>query len=109
MKDIKLIRIKELYSFPENPFHVEDDIGMEMLLESIKEYGIMSPIIVRPDGNCYEIVSGHRRVYACEKAGIEEVPVGERKSKFLYSNPATPGFWDGNDSKIRIYSYNRRQ
>lgn len=64
MKELKHIRIKDLHSFQENPFHIEDDIGMEMLLESIKEYGIMSPIIVRPDRNSYEIVSGHRRIYA---------------------------------------------
>ena len=67
MKEIKSIRLKDLHSFPENPFHVEDDVGMDMLVESIKEYGVMSPIIVRPDGDGYEIVSGHR---CCRRSSL---------------------------------------
>ena len=71
-----LVKIKDLYEFKENPYNVRDDEEMEELTESIKQYGIIEPLIVRErkEGG-YEIISGHRRKYACEKAGIEQVPV----------------------------------
>ena len=59
----------------DNPFQVRDDEGMELLVQSIKEFGVMTPVVVRPvkEGG-YEIVSGHRRIHACRRAGIEEIP-----------------------------------
>lgn len=54
---------------------MRDDEEMQNLIDSIKEYGVLTPISARPIGeNRYEIVSGHRRVYACKLAGIEKIP-----------------------------------
>lgn len=72
----QIIEINKLHPFPENPFRVVDDTEMEMLIDSIKENGVLTPLIVRPDDNGgYEIISGHRRFFACKKAGLETVPV----------------------------------
>ncbi len=70
------IEIERLRDFKEHPFHVKDDKEMSLLKESIKNYGILSPLIVRPvlDG-VYEIVSGHRRKYAAQQLGYYKVPV----------------------------------
>lgn len=75
MNEIKNIKISDLISAPDNPFKVTLDAEMERLIESIAETGIIAPIIARPTENGkYEIVSGHRRKYACEYLGIEIVP-----------------------------------
>ena len=67
------IPIKQLHSFQDHPFRVEPD---EKLLESVKEYGVLSPILVRKKAdNSYEIISGHRRTAAAKQVGIEKVPV----------------------------------
>ncbi len=73
---IKIIPINELKPFEAQPFKVIVDESMAELAESIKDVGVLSPIIARPhkDGG-YEILSGHRRVKACELGGITEVPV----------------------------------
>ena len=65
-----------LYPFPDNPFHVVEDETLSELAESIKEFGIVTPIITRPkeDGNGYEVIAGQRRVRASELAGINTVP-----------------------------------
>ena len=75
-EQVRSIPISELYPFKDHPFSVVDDKRMEEMVESVKEYGVMSPIIARPrkDGG-YEIISGHNRVEACERAGIETVRV----------------------------------
>ena len=73
----KNISIEKLRSFENHPYKVQDNEEMECLAESIKQNGVVSPIIVRPLENTtdeYEIISGHRRVMACRKAGITEVP-----------------------------------
>ena len=73
----KIIAIDKLRAFENHPYKVQDNEEMEALAESIKEHGIVSPVIVRPLENTtdeYEIISGHRRVMASRKAGIEEVP-----------------------------------
>lgn len=76
VEQIQEISITELYPFKNHPFSVVDDKRMEEMVESIKEFGIMVPVIARPlDGGGYEIVSGHRRKRACELAGIETLPV----------------------------------
>lgn len=75
-QDFTVLKITDLYPFPDNPFRVvEDDMLME-LSESIKEFGMVTPIITRPkeDGNGYEIIAGQRRVRASELAGIDTVP-----------------------------------
>ena len=61
--------------FRDYPFKVKDDADMDMLVQSILDNGVMFPILVRPQAEIgYEIVSGHRRVFACKKAGIEKIP-----------------------------------
>lgn len=67
--------ISELHTFPNHPFKVRDDDRMNETVESVKEYGVLVPAIVRPreDGG-YEIVAGHRRKHACELAGLETMP-----------------------------------
>ena len=75
-QDFTVLKITDLYPFPDNPFRVvEDDMLME-LSESIKEFGMVTPIITRPkeDGNGYEVIAGQRRVRASELAGIDTVP-----------------------------------
>ncbi len=78
MKNIKKnIAIDKLHPFENHPYKVQDNEEMEALAESIKEQGVLSPVIVRPLENAeneYEIISGHRRVMASRKAGITEVP-----------------------------------
>ena len=69
--------IDQLYPFVRHPYQVCDDAEMEELAQSVRENGILSPVIVRPLENAenrYEIVSGHRRVRAAQKAGLTEVP-----------------------------------
>lgn len=71
------IRVDKLHTFEGHPFQVIDDEEMDNLAESIKAQGIISPLIVRPmDGKTdeYEVISGHRRLYAAIKAGLTEVP-----------------------------------
>ncbi len=73
----KNIAIEKLFPFEGHPFKVQDNEKMNVLIESIQEQGILSPLIVRPKENTqdeYEIVSGHRRFRAAVKAGIKEVP-----------------------------------
>ena len=73
----KNIPIYQLHPFENHPYKVQDNEEMYALAESIKEHGIVSPVIVRPLENTtdeYEIISGHRRVMASRKAGITEVP-----------------------------------
>ena len=70
------IAISKLKPFPGNPYKVRDDIEMGNLTQSIRESGILTPLIVRPIENTdeYEVISGHRRLHAAQKAGITEVP-----------------------------------
>lgn len=71
-----MLKTKDLYPFPDNPFHVAEDETLSELAESIKEFGIVTPIITRPkeDGDGYEMIAGQRRVRASELAGINTVP-----------------------------------
>ena len=73
---IQYISLDELKQFPGHPFQIRDDDAMRDTVDSIKEYGVLVPAIVRPceDGG-YEIVSGHRRKYASELAGLKTMPV----------------------------------
>ncbi|MEY8517904.1 ParB/RepB/Spo0J family partition protein [Lachnospiraceae bacterium 29-84] len=75
-QDFKVLKTADLYPFPDNPFHVVEDEMLSELAESIKEFGIVTPIIARPkeDGNGYEIIAGQRRVRASELAGINTIP-----------------------------------
>ena len=68
------IPLGELHAFEGHPFKVKDDEDMAKTVESIQEFGVLQPAIVRPDGDGYEILSGHRRHHACEIAGLETIP-----------------------------------
>ena len=74
-EQIQRLALSELHPFKDHPFRVLDDDRMMETVESVKEYGVLVPIIARPmaDGG-YEIVSGHRRKRACELAGLNEIP-----------------------------------
>ena len=69
------IELGRIHSFPNHPFKVLDDEKMETLVDSIRENGVLNPVIVRPDntGN-YEMISGHRRLHAAELAGLKKIP-----------------------------------
>ena len=75
MKQTK-IAVSKLRSFENNPYQVRDDAEMNTLIESIQMQGVLSPLIVRPIENTdeYEVISGHRRLHAAQKAGITKVP-----------------------------------
>ena len=70
------IAVSKLRPFENNPYQVRDDDEMNTLIESIQTQGVLSPLIVRPIENTdeYEVISGHRRLHAAQKAGITEVP-----------------------------------
>ena len=76
MKKPVAIPVEKLRPFDGHPFKVKDDEEMNTLIESIQTQGILSPLIVRPIENTdeYEVISGHRRLHAAQKAGITEVP-----------------------------------
>lgn len=76
MKKPVAIPVEKLRPFAGHPFKVKDDAEMNTLIESIQTQGVLSPLIVRPIENTeeYEVVSGHRRLHAAQKAGITEVP-----------------------------------
>ena len=71
------IPIDELHPFTNHPFKVVDDEAMTRTVESIAQFGVLAPLIARPrpDGDGYEIISGHRRQYAAKLAGLETLPV----------------------------------
>ena len=77
MNTPKTIHIANLHPFEGHPYQVRDDAEMDALVESIREHGILTPLIVRPLEIVpmeYEVISGHRRLHAAQKAGIFEVP-----------------------------------
>lgn len=75
MKTPEMIQVDKLKTFENHPYKVEENEEMEMLTQSIKENGILSPLIVRPIENSeYEIIAGHRRLFASKRVGLTEVP-----------------------------------
>ena len=68
------IDINKIADFPNHPFKVQDDDKMDEMVKSVKQYGVILPVIVRPkDDGTYEMISGHRRKRACELAGIKQI------------------------------------
>ena len=92
--------IEKLRPFEGHPFKVTDDAEMEQLVQSIRTQGLLTPIAVRPiENNEYEVISGHRRLHACKKAGIETVPA------LIYTldrNAATIAMVDSNLHREKI-------
>ena len=75
MRNVTYIEVDKLKPFENHPYYVKDDDEMMNLTQSIKENGILSPLIVRPiENNEYEVISGHRRLHAGIKAGMDKVP-----------------------------------
>ena len=76
-EQVRQIPIDALHPFTNHPFKVLDDEAMTRTVESIAQYGVLAPLIARPrpDGDGYEIISGHRRQYAAKLAGLETLPV----------------------------------
>ena len=76
----KIVKITELHDFKDNPYKVKENEDMEQLIESIKENGVIENPIVRPlETGGYELLSGHRRKYACLRLGIKEIKVDVRE------------------------------
>ena len=65
----------KLTPFAKHPYQVREDAAMDELVESVRTYGILSPLLARPKGEGYELVSGHRRRLAAQKLGLPTVPV----------------------------------
>ena len=76
-EQVQQISIDALHPFTNHPFKVLDDEAMTRTVESIAQYGVLAPLIARPrpDGDGYEIISGHRRQYAAKLAGLDALPV----------------------------------
>jgi len=77
LERVKTVPISELRPFKDHPFKILNNEDMDKLIESVKKYGVLTPALARPlpDGEGYELVSGHRRLAACELLDVEEMPV----------------------------------
>lgn len=102
--EIVNIPIEKLKSFKDHPFKVLDDDKMAELVDSITENGIMSPVIVRPSGKTYELISGHRRTHAAKLAGLTTVPAVVRD---LSDDEATVLMVDANIQREFLYPSER--
>ena len=74
-KGIQLIQIKKIQSFHDHPFHLYEGERLEDMIASVKEHGILNPVIVQKIDGGYEMLSGHNRMNAAKLAGLKEVPV----------------------------------
>lgn len=97
---VVLLSAGQLVPFPGHPFRVEEDGELEQLVESIREYGVLTPLLARPKGDgSYELISGHRRKMACEKLGVEKIPVLVRE---LTDEEAVIRMVDSNIQRERV-------
>ena len=101
------IPLSELHPFPDHPFQVREDASMQETAESVKEYGVLVPAIVRPreDGG-YEIVTGHRRKHGSEPAGLQNLPCIVRE---MDDDTATILMVDSNIQRENILPSERAQ
>ena len=99
MSEIKKIKIEDIVAFKNHPFKVEDNESIKELVQSIKENGLLNPIIVRPKDNKYEIISGHRRLKAMELNGNDEI---ETYIKELSDDEAVIQMVDSNLQRDKI-------
>ena len=73
---VRSIPIEQITDFPDHPFKIQEDEQMEKLIQSIREYGVITPVVARKIGEeQYELISGHRRKHACKTLGIDRLPV----------------------------------
>lgn len=92
--------VEAIYPFENHPFKVLDDEKMEELTESIRENGVLAPVLVRPDDEgTYEMISGHRRLRAAKKAGLRKIPA---IIKEMTDDEATIAMVDGNIQREEI-------
>lgn len=76
MESISNIELSKLKPFKDHPFSIRDDEAMQQTVESVRKYGVLVPAIARPlEDGTYELISGHRRKHACERAGLTTMPV----------------------------------
>ena len=72
---VRSIPIEQITDFPDHPFKIQEDEQMEKLIQSIREYGVITPVVARKIGEeQYELISGHRRKHACKILGIDRLP-----------------------------------
>lgn len=71
---VTMIPVRDILPFPNHPFRITEDAQMEQLTQSIAEFGVLNPVIVRKTNEGFRMISGHRRKYACEVLEIEEIP-----------------------------------
>ena len=104
---ITLLPLSELHDFPNHPFKVRDDEAMQETAESIRQYGVLVPAIVRPceDGG-YEIIAGHRRRHGSELAGLSAMPCIVRQ---MDDDTATILMVDSNIQRENILPSERAQ
>ena len=106
-ESVKQVQLSQLSPFKQHPFKVNDDAKMQETVESIKQYGVLSPAIARPlPGGGYELVSGHRRKRACELAGIDAMPAIVRD---LDDDTATIVMVDSNLQRENVLPSERAQ
>lgn len=74
-EQVQEINVHDLHGFKNHPFQVKDDESLQTLCDSIREYGILSPLLARPTEDGFEIVSGHRRKAAALRLGLDRLPV----------------------------------
>ena len=74
-EQVQDIRIDQLRGSKDHPFRVKDNEDLQALCDSIREYGVLSPLLARPTEDGYEIVSGHRRKAAALRLGLDKLPV----------------------------------
>ena len=74
-EEVQQVSLAQIHPFPEHPFQVRDDELMQQTIDSIRQVGILTPVILRPDDTGgFEMISGHRRLYAAGLAGLETIP-----------------------------------
>ena len=100
------IPLDQLHPFPNHPFKVRDDDAMQETVESVKTYGVLTPAIVRPLTDGYEIVAGHRRHHACGLAGLNDIPAIVRQ---MDDDTATILMVDSNIQRENILPSERAQ
>ena len=74
-EQVQEISVRDLHSFKDHPFQVKNDESLQALCDSIREYGILSPLLARPTDDGFEIVSGHRRKAVALRLGLDRFPV----------------------------------
>ena len=89
VETVHIIPLAQIDDFPDHPFQVKNDEGMEQLVRSIEMNGVLTPVVVRQkeDGR-YELISGHRRKYACGILGVTQIPIESfpKKPKLSLTN-----------------------